>query len=132
MAIMGSVDIPFTNSTQIANNAKDTADSAADAAGAALTSADGKNTVYHQTAIPTGGNYIIGDMWFDTANGNRLSIWNGSAWALAKFDYNALTINKLSAISADLGNVTAGNISGVTMNLAGGKFVVDIRWKCNI
>ena len=36
-----------------------------------------------------------------------------------------LNVTSLSAISADLGNITAGNIRGVTMNLGNGKFVVD-------
>lgn len=36
-----------------------------------------------------------------------------------------LNISTLSAISADIGTITAGDISGVTMNLASGKFIVD-------
>ncbi|MBO0962385.1 phage tail protein, partial [Neobacillus sp. MM2021_6] len=34
-------------------------------------------------------------------------------------------VNMLSALSANLGSITAGYITGVTMNLAGGKFTVD-------
>lgn len=51
-------------------------------------------------------------------------VWTGS-WTETKLDYQALSVNKLSAISADLGNVTAGEIRGVTMNLGNGKFIVD-------
>src|SRR5690606_11289630 len=51
-------------------------------------------------------------------------VWTGS-WTETRLDYQALSVGKLSAISADLGDVTAGNITGVTMNLANGKFVVD-------
>ncbi|MBT2615133.1 collagen-like protein [Bacillus sp. ISL-78] len=36
-------------------------------------------------------------------------------------------IGSLSALSANIGTVTAGDITGVTMNLAGGKFIVDSR-----
>jgi hypothetical protein len=93
--------------------------------GNALLSADGKNQVYYQADPPTGTSFAINDLWFDTDNGYAISRWNGSSWVLSKFDFNALNVNKLSAISADLGNVTAGNITGVTMNLAGGKVIVD-------
>jgi hypothetical protein len=39
------------------------------------------------------------------------------------------TVDKLSAISANIGNVTAGSIAGVTMDLGSGKFVVDANGK---
>jgi phage minor structural protein len=42
-----------------------------------------------------------------------------------KMDGGQIVADSLSAISANLGNITAGNITGVTMNLANGKFVVD-------
>jgi len=46
----------------------------------ARTTADGKNTIYAQTAVPTGGTYKINDIWFDTDDGNKLYTWSGSAW----------------------------------------------------
>ena len=42
--------------------------------------ADGKNTIYAQTAAPTGGTYKTNDIWFDTDDGNKLYTWNGTAW----------------------------------------------------
>jgi hypothetical protein len=42
--------------------------------------ADGKNTIYAQTAAPSGGTYKINDIWFDTDDGNKLYTWSGSAW----------------------------------------------------
>jgi len=38
----------------------------------ALTSANGKNTIYYQTSEPTGGTYKAGDTWFDTNDGNKI------------------------------------------------------------
>ncbi|MED4206599.1 hypothetical protein [Neobacillus mesonae] len=81
----------------------------------AQTSADGKNRVFRQGTQPT-GSFIAGDMWFNTSLGNQLKVFDGKAWVLAKFDYNALTVEKLSALAADLGDVTAGNITGVNIN----------------
>ncbi len=34
-------------------------------------------------AVPTGG-HKTGDSWVDTANGNQLKIWNGTAWVIAQ------------------------------------------------
>lgn len=47
------------------------------------TSANGKNTNYYQTEMPTGGTYVVGDNWFDTDNEYALSRWSGSAWVPA-------------------------------------------------
>ncbi len=38
---------------------------------------------------------------------------------------NHIEVSNLAAIKADLGSIKAGDITGVTMNLAGGKFIVD-------
>lgn len=88
-------------------------------------SADSKNTIYRQATKPSVLNKKDGDLWFDSANGNRLWTYQSGEWVIAPLDYQALSVDKLSAISADLGNVTAGNISGVTMDLANGKVTID-------
>jgi hypothetical protein len=52
------------------------------AANTAQTTADGKIYSYYQTTEPTGlvaGD--VGDLWFDTDDGNKLYRWTGSAWA---------------------------------------------------
>lgn len=90
----------------------------------AMSTADGKNTVFRQENTPPTTNRKVGDLWFKTDEGNKMFVWTGE-WTETKLDYQALSVGKLSAISADLGDVTAGNITGVTMNLANGKFVVD-------
>ena len=38
----------------------------------ARASADGKNTVYRQDYEPTGGTYVLGDVWFDTDDSNKI------------------------------------------------------------
>lgn len=103
---------------KVANEAKEDAQTA-------MSTADGKNTVFRQATMPPTVNRKIGDLWFNTGQGNKMHHWDGSAWQETKLDYQALSVDKLSAISADLGNVTAGNITGVTLNLANGKVVVD-------
>ncbi|MBQ1573071.1 MAG: phage tail protein [Clostridiales bacterium] len=42
------------------------------------TAIDGKITTFYQASAPTTN--VIGDLWIDTANGNKLYRWNGSAW----------------------------------------------------
>ena len=53
--------------------AQQTANTAQDAA-------SGKNTNYYQTSQPTGGTYIKGDTWFDTDDGNKIYVFDGSVW----------------------------------------------------
>ncbi len=36
--------------------------------------------VYVQDSEPTGGSYTVGDMWFDSDDGNKQYVWNGTAW----------------------------------------------------
>lgn len=42
--------------------------------------ANSKNTVYYQPGIPSGGTYKIGDTWFDTDDGYKIYVWNGTTW----------------------------------------------------
>ena len=41
--------------------------------------ANGKNKIYRQTTAPT-GTLTIGDVWFDTDDGNKQYYWTGTAW----------------------------------------------------
>ena len=92
--------------------------SAAAAATAAQSTADGKNKVYRQGTTPS-GTFAIGDLWFDTANDNKISRWDGSSWVANTLGNNALasiSANKLNAGSIDasvitVSNINAGNIS---------------------
>ncbi|SIT91749.1 phage tail spike protein [Edaphobacillus lindanitolerans] len=91
----------------------------------ALESANGKNTNYYQPTQPS----VVGkeerDLWFDTANGHRPSIFQNGSWKPMLMDQRAFSVDELAAISANMGRVTAGHMSGVTMDLANGKVIVD-------
>lgn len=66
---------------RIAQASSDAAAAISAAAGAQAT-ADGKVTTYYATTAPAGAD--VGDLWFNTASGNRLSRWSGSAWVLVQ------------------------------------------------
>ena len=67
-----------------ANSASSTASSASTTANSALTAANGKNKVYYQTSKPTGGTYVNGDLWFDTDDGNKPYVYNGTDFVSAQ------------------------------------------------
>ena len=48
----------------------------------AIALANTKNTVFYSGTTPTAN--AINDQWIDTANGNKLYIWNGSSWVSAQ------------------------------------------------
>ena len=99
---------------EIADEAKQEAEEAKQEAQNAMSTADGKNTVFRQSSTPPTTNRKIGDLWFKTDEGNKMFVWTGS-WTETKLDYQALSVGKLSAISADLGDITAGTITGVNI-----------------
>lgn len=53
-------------------------------ANSALTTASSKNKVYYQTAQPSTSGNTTGDLWFDTDDGYKCYVWNGSAWTLSR------------------------------------------------
>lgn len=56
-----------------------TSDGLADEFASIETMVNGKNKIYRQTTAPT-GTLTIGDIWFDTDDGNKLYYWTGTAW----------------------------------------------------
>lgn len=60
-----------------ADQAFNSALSAASAAGSAQTSANSKNRVWYTGTAPAGIGHLTGDTWYDTANGNRINVWTG-------------------------------------------------------
>jgi phage minor structural protein len=98
-----------------ANTAQQTASSATQTANNAMTSASGKNKVYRQSTKPT-GSFVAGDMWFDTGNGNRLSVWDGTTWVLSKFGDAAVS-------NLDAGSITTGTLRGI--EITGGTIYVN-------
>ena len=112
---------------QTAANAGINAAAVANAAAiAAQSTADGKNKVYRQGTTPTAptGGFAVGDLWFDTANDNRISRWDGSAWAqyglgnaaianldAGKISTGFLAADRIQANTLDAAKITAGTIT---------------------
>lgn len=93
---------------------------------AAQTTANGKNTVYYQTSAPSGGTYKVNDIWFDTNDGNKMYMWNGTAWTAETFGTAAISdlsitnakIANATIQSAKIANLDAGKITTGTMSAA--------------
>jgi len=85
--------------------------------------------IISQATVPT--NPYVGMLWHNTgASGYIIGAtyqWNGSKFNLYIFTADNIVATTLSAITANLGNVTAGNISGVTIN--GSKFVNEFSYQ---
>lgn len=92
----------------------------------AQTAANGRNKIYYQTAQPSGGTYVTGDTWFDTDDGNRIYVYNGSTWsatdlgpsAIANLAITNAKIADGTIQSAKIGSVDAGTISVGTLSAA--------------
>lgn len=99
---------------------------AASAAASAQSTANGKNTVFYSATQPSTTNRVTGDTWFDTANGYRVSVWNGSAWTLSTFGTNAIAnaaitnalIADATIQAAKIGSINADVISTGTLAAA--------------
>jgi hypothetical protein len=94
------------------------------AATAAQTTADGKNQIYRQGTTPS-GSFTVGDLWFDTANDNRIARWDGGSWvayglgnaAIANLDAGKITAgyiaaDRIAANSLNANKIVSGTISG--------------------
>ena len=81
-----------------------------DEASHALATADGKNTVYYQGTPPTGGTYVDGDTWFDTAHGNLIYEYvTGSGWTTSH-TFGTQAIADLAITNAKIAALDAGKI----------------------
>lgn len=120
---VASVEASASTALATAETAQASAFEAGVLAGNAMASANGKNKIYRQSTQPTGGVYAVGDIWFDTANDNKINRWDGSAWvaftlgddALESISANKLTAGEIDASvitvsNLDAGNITSGNI----------------------
>ena len=80
---------------------RDTGISAAsNAATAAMAVANGKSTSYLGGTAPAASGNSLGDLWLDTANGNQLKRWNGSAWVDARDTYIGIAQQAATAAQA--------------------------------
>jgi len=82
----------------------------------AQTTADGKNTVYYNATIPSGGTYKINDTWFDSDDGNKIYKWNGTAWEATQFGTSA--ISNLSITNALIADATIQNTKIANLDAA--------------
>ena len=93
---------------------------AANAAQQAQTTADGKNKIYYQNTQPGLTGNKKGDTWFDTANGYKAYVWDGTKWSASPFGSSALSDAVNSSIT------TAGsNASTALANAAAAKTAAD-------
>ncbi|WP_347786892.1 hypothetical protein [Levilactobacillus brevis] len=106
----GSVDI--NEATKIAQDASDSASDLADKMKNTVATMDGKTTVSTSTPFDDGKEHNEGDMWTvvndDVAS--AMYIYTGGKWEIKKWDQQALSVKQLSALTADLGHVTAGTL----------------------
>ena len=104
---------------QAIEEVKEVAEDAAENAASAMTSANGKNKVFHQSTAPTTADGLtVGDIWFDTANDYRMNTWTGSAWSA--FELGEDAIANLSITNAKIANATIehGKIASLDMGKA--------------
>lgn len=105
---------------KLAQQVNDQIIGAVSAAQQALTTADGKNKIYYQATQPGLTGNKKGDTWFDTANGYRAYVWDGTKWAASPFGSSALSDAVNSSIT------TAGsNASTALANAAAAKTAAD-------
>lgn len=86
------------------------------AAKSALKLANGKNKAYTSTSAPTSSSgYVSGDLWYVLISGivTDMYYFDGAKWQSYLQDAATLNVGQLSALSANLGNVTAGVLHGV-------------------
>jgi hypothetical protein len=68
-------------------------------------------------------NPSVGDIWFDTAAGNAMFTWNGSAWVAVQFGTQAIAASSVTAALIAAGTVVAGIVNGTT--LTGATVIAD-------
>lgn len=96
-------------------------------AATALTSANGKNRVFHQGTAPTNGEISpltleTGDLWFDTSANYRMAKHNKTTGIWGPFELGYLAISAI-----DAGRITAGSLVGRTILLNGGSSSTVLR-----
>lgn len=73
---------------------------------------------FYSHTEPTGDNVTEGSTWFKTVSAADDTIagiytYKGGNWVKTEVASGALSVEKLSALSADLGDVTAGTVTGI-------------------
>jgi hypothetical protein len=71
----------------------------------------------------------VGDLWFDTSNGNALKQWNGTTWALFQYGTNAIAAASVTAALIAANTITAAQIAAGTIlgsNIQAGTLTADL------
>jgi hypothetical protein len=87
-------------------------------AGQATSIAGSRNRVFTQASQPTGGGYVTGDLWIDTATGNRISSWTGAAWQVQLLNTAAFQANAVTAAVLAGDAVNGKTITGAILQTA--------------
>lgn len=116
-------DDTITTTTPVLADALNTANSIANTA---LSTADGKNTVFYQASQPSTVGRKTNDVWYDTGNENTMYYFDGESWVKKVFGNNALDdisaskittgildAEKVTLINLDAGSITTGTITGL-------------------
>ncbi|MBS1006931.1 tail fiber domain-containing protein [Levilactobacillus brevis] len=112
----GSVDI--NEATLIAQTASKSTDDLADKMKNTVATMDGKTTVSTSTPFDDGKEHNEGDMWtvINDDVASAMYIYTNGSWQIKKWDQEALSVKQLSALTADLGHVTAGTLESAIIN----------------
>jgi len=112
----GSVDI--NEATKLAQDASDSASDLADKMKNTVATMDGKTTVSSSTPFNDGKEHNEGDMWtvINDDVASSMYIYTSGEWKIKKWDQQALSVKQLSALTADLGHVTAGTLESAIIN----------------
>lgn len=128
----GSVDI--NEATKLAQIASNSASDLADKMKNTVATMDGKTTVSTSTPFNDGKEHNEGDMWtvINDDVASAMYIYTDGQWKVKKWDQQALSVKQLSALTADLGHVTAGTLESaiingaqITENSANGTITLD-------
>jgi hypothetical protein len=101
-------DGAIADAQAVADAADAAAAAALVAAQTAQTTADGKAVAYFQDNAPGGlAAGDVGDLWFDTNDGNKMYRWTGSAWTVAQDQAITTALNNAAAANTAAGNAQA-------------------------
>ena len=121
---ISATDKDVENAAQKADTANTNAAGALSTAEGAQLTADGKNTVFYQTTAPSTESRKTNDVWFNTADSNKMYYFDGKSWILRQFGTNAIanasitnaliadaTIQNAKIANIDAGKINSGYIS---------------------
>lgn len=77
--------------------------------------ANGKNTVYHSSSAPTGGEYKVGDTWFNSSESYCMYKWDGSNWVREQFGNGAFANASIWNATIQDGAITNAKIANATI-----------------